>query len=342
MNFLKTGETGITDKLVKVSVSVDIPDAQIIRNRQVIGKGEFSAIVGNGEEVSLVIRKRGYFEKSLTFTADKDKDNKYEVILEKDPEAKEFAEITIKSVPEDAEIVIDGVAEGSGTVKKEMLSDRAYSILVRKNGFQKKYQNIVNPKEDKTVEIKLLPSIERRIKVSNGALTGYTVFSDNKVFTADTYGEVAASDPGGKIIWKQQTGNTPNERAFPVAHSGRIYFSGANEFIVSDAASGSVINSLFLDAEESHVFGRRVVFAGDTGIYPANTSIKKFSLQTGDFLDSIEIPGGTRMTPGYTGNELLIVNQKGVFYRIDSGTGNINSSIQTEAVQPVVNNCNCA
>ena len=327
-----------TDKLVKVAVSVNFKDAQIIRNRQVIGRGGFSAIVNHGEEVSLLIRKRGYFDKELVFTADKESENKYEVSLEKDPDAKEFALIKITAEPSDAEIIIDSISEGAGTVEKKMLSDKAYSVLVKKEGFQKKYLNIVNPKKDETVEVKLLPSIERRIRVSNGALTGYTVFSGNKIFTADTYGELAASNQAGSVAWKQQTGNTPNERAFPVVSGNRVYFSGANEFITSDVTSGAVINSVFLEDDASHVFGRRVVFAGNEGIYPANSGLIRFSPETGDFRDSIEIPGGTRMTPSYYEGELLVVSQKGVFFRIDAASGNIKSQIQTEAVQPVVNN----
>ena len=327
-----------TDKLVTVAVSVNFKDAQVIRNRQVIGHGGFSAIVNNGEEVSILVRKRGYFDKELVFTADKNSENKYEVTLEKDPDAKEFAEIKIIAEPADAEIIIDSISEGQGTVVKEMLSDKAYSVLVRKNGFQKKFLNIVNPKENETVEVKLLPSVERRIKVSNGALTGYTAFSGNKIFTADTYGEIAASDAGGSVLWKQQTGNTPNERAFPVVSGNRVYLSGASEFITFDTLSGSVVNSVILEDDASHVFGRRVIFAGDEGFYPSNSGLIRFSPSTGDFKDSIEIPGGTRMTPTYYNGDLLVVSQKGVFFRIDPATGSIKSQIQTEAVQPVVNN----
>ena len=333
-----SADESITDKLVTVSVTVNFKDAQVIRNRQIIGRGGFSAIVNNGEEVNLLIRKRGYFDKELVFTAESNSENKYEVILEKDPDAKEFAEIKIIAEPADAEIVIDSVSEGTGTVVKEMLSDKAYSVLVKKEGFQKKYLNIVNPKENETVEVKLLPSIEKRIRVSNGSLTGYTAFSAGKIITADTYGELAAADAGGSVLWKQQTGNTPNERAFPVVSGNRVYFSGASEFIISDLSSGSVINSVFLEDEASHVFGRRVVLAGDEGFYPANSGLIRFSPDTGDFKESIEIPGGTRMTPTYYNGDLLVVSQKGVFFRIDPVTGNIKSQIQTEAVQPVVNN----
>ena len=326
------------DLLVTVSAESDISDAQIIRNRHVIGYGKFSAVVNNGEEVSILFRKRGYYDKELVFTADINKENIYSLILEEDPDAEKFAEITINTIPDDAEIVIDNVTEGSGSLVKEMLSDKAYSVLVKKTGFQKKYFNIVNPEKNETIEVELLPSIERKIKVSNGTLTGYTVFHDNKIFAADTYGELSAADPAGKILWKQQTGNTPNERAFPVVRKNKVYFSGPNEFITSSAVSGDVINSMFLEGDTSHVFGRRVIFAGDKGIYPANNSLIIFSPDTGEFGNSIEIPSGTRMTPLYHNNEILIVNQKGLFMRIDPETGDIKSKIQTEAVQPVVNN----
>ena len=102
------------------------------------------------------------------------------LFLKKDPDAKDFAEITINTVPDDAEIIIDGISEGNGSVVKEMLSEKGYSILVKKQGFQKQFFNIVNPDADKTYDVKLLPSLERRIKVSNAALTGYTVFSDKQ------------------------------------------------------------------------------------------------------------------------------------------------------------------
>ena len=79
------GNNQVTDMLVKVTVSVDIPDAQIIRNSKVIARGGFSAIVNNGEEVSLLIRKRGYFDKELVFKADSKSSNSFDVVLEKGP-----------------------------------------------------------------------------------------------------------------------------------------------------------------------------------------------------------------------------------------------------------------
>lgn len=230
------------------------------------------------------------------------------------------------------------MSEGKGSVVRELLSEKTYNVLVKKDGFQKKYLSIARPEKKETVEVILLPSLERRIKVSNGALTGYTVFSDNVIYTADSYGELTASDPEGGIIWKQQTGNNPNERAFPVVKGNNVYFSGANEFVTSDAPTGAVRNSVFLEDDSSHVFGRRVVFAGSTGIYPANSALKIFNPVTGEFISEIEIPEGTRMTPGIYNNELLVVSQKGTFLRIDPESGNIKSSLRTEAVQPVVNN----
>ena len=285
---------------------------------------------------SLVIRKKGYFDKTLDFTAVKENENRYKVTLDKDPDAKKTVSVSIKA--EDAEIIIDSVSEGTGSVVKEMSVDKTYNVLVKKDGFQKKHFSIVNPKNNETIEVELLSSIERRIKVSNGLLTGYIVFSDNIIFAADSYGEVSASDTEGIILWKQQTGNTPNERAFPVAYGNNLYFSGANEFVTSDINYGSVKNSVFLDDDQSHVFGRRVVVFNSTGIFPANSALFKFNLDTGDLISEIPIPGGTRMTPGIYGNEILIVNQRGVFYRIDSASGNTIASVQTEVLQPVVNN----
>ncbi len=332
------GKKGTTGELLKVSVSVNIPDAQIIREKRVIGKGSFSAIFSNGETISLLIRKKGYYEKTLEFTVQKELENRYDVILEKDPDAKESVTVSINVLPPDAEIIIDNITEASGTLEREFLTEKTYNVLVKKDGFQKKSFSISQPKENDNINIKLLPSIEKRIKVSNGRLTGYTAFSGGKVFAADSYGEVIAADVKGNILWKQQTGNTPNERAFPVIHNDKLYFSGANEFLVIACGTGEVISSFFLDDDTSHVFGRRVVMAGDTGIYPANTNLFRFDQETGEFTEEIAIPDGTRMTPGINGNEILIVNQKGVFFRIDSDTGEIKSSIPTQAVQPVVNN----
>lgn len=332
------GKTTTSSDLVKVSVSVNVPDARISRDGRLLGKGKFSAIYSDGEEVSLLISGKGYLDKNLVFKAGKESENIYEVTLEKNSAYKETATILFKVAPDDAEIIIDGTPAGTGSFSTELLSDKTYNVLIKKEGYQKKYLTLTEPKGEQNIEVTLLPSIEKRIKVSTGKLTGYTAFSDNRIFTADIYGEITCAAPDGTVLWKLQTGNSPNESAFPVASGKNIFFSGANEFITADMKTGTVKTIIPLDDDSSHVFGRRVIAAGNTGIYPANSRLLKFSLDTGDFNGEIEIPDGTRMTPGTFNNELLIVNQKGVFYRINPSSGAVTASLQTKALQPVVNN----
>ena len=332
------GKITTSSDLVKVSVSVNVPDARISRDGRLLGKGKFSAIYSDGEEISLLISGKGYLDKNLVFKAGKESDNIYEVTLEKNSAYKETSSILFKVMPDDAEIIIDGTPAGIGSFSTELLSDKTYNVLIKKEGFQKKYLTIAEPKGEQNIEVTLLPSIEKRIKVSTGKLTGYVAFSDNRIFTADIYGEITSAEPNGTILWKLQTGNSPNESAFPVASGKNIFFSGANEFITADIKTGTAKTIIPLDDDSSHVFGRRVIAAGNTGIYPANSKLLKFNLDTGDFTGEIEIPDGTRMTPGFYNSEILIVNQKGVFYRINPSSGAVTASVQTKALQPVVNN----
>lgn len=332
------GEQLSSSDLLKITVNVMPEDAEIIRNGRIIGKGSFSAILSNSEEITLLIRKNGYIETIYTIKAAEDSDNIHSISLSKDPSYRELSKLTVRAAPAEAEISINGVIEGSGSIEKEVPPEGTYNITVSLKNYQTKAVAVENPEKNHLEEITLLPQIEKRIKASKGSLTGYLAFAEGKIYAADTYGEVIAADTGGAVLWKIQTANTPNERAFPVVHSNRVYFSGANEFITADAATGKTITTEFLDDDSSHVFGRRVVIAGDTGIFPANSRLLLFNIQTGSFAGSIDIPGGTRMTPGVYGKDILIVNQKGVFYRIDPGTGETVYSIPTDALQPVVNN----
>lgn len=170
-----------------------------------------------------------------------------------------------------------------------------------------------------------------------GAITGNVVRVDAvEVFVlSDPKGELSGVSAAGKVLWTVTTANRGAEMASAIPFKGIVYYSGSNELVAIDAASGKMLYRTPLEGDRSHILGNRVVPFPDAVVFPTMSGLDVLDANTGEVVRSVPIPGGITMTPANYQGKAVIVNQKGVFMLVDLNTGEIQARIQTGAVQPV-------
>ena len=156
----------------------------------------------------------------------------------------------------------------------------------------------------------------------------------NAFIVSDKNGTVMAFSDSGQRLWVVNTENKGTERTYAVPFKDFIYFSGSNELVIIEAKSGKVINRITLDSNKSHLLGNRVVPFPNAVVFPTKTGLDVLSPATGEIISSIDIPGGTMMTPANYDGKAVIVNQKGVLFIVDIEHGVIEKEIKTPAIQP--------
>jgi len=106
--------------------------------------------------------------------------------------------------------------------------------------------------------------------------------------------------------------------------------------VIVDAAGGKVLSRMELDAGSSHMFGRRVVQAGNVVLFPTDKSIRVLDSANNSRVMEIQVPGTSRMTPVVFRGNAVIVNSIGsvVFLNLETGAPEP-FPIQTGATEPV-------
>ncbi|RKX73258.1 MAG: hypothetical protein DRP87_19210, partial [Spirochaetes bacterium] len=127
-------------KLVKVSLEVDPLNAEIKLNGESVGKGRYSGIYPVGEELRFEISREGFDSHTLEITTSEQTEKLYRVKLAKLEAVKE--EISIKSSPEDAEILLNGELKGTGTYTEKFEPGEKLSFLIRREGYHEKRLDI--------------------------------------------------------------------------------------------------------------------------------------------------------------------------------------------------------
>ncbi len=156
----------------------------------------------------------------------------------------------------------------------------------------------------------------------------------NAFIVSDKNGTVTAFSDSGQRLWVVNTENKGTERTYAVPFKDFIYFSGSDELVIIEAKSGKVINRIALDSNKSHLLGNRVVPFPNAVVFPTKTGLDVLSPATGEIISSIEIPGGSMMTPANYDGKAIIVSQKGVLFIVDIEKGSIEKEIKTPAIQP--------
>lgn len=175
--------------------------------------------------------------------------------------------------------------------------------------------------------------VERRIEVSDVPIIGLHVRNDI-IFSADAVGTLRAHNATGNELWALTTANAPNENSVPVLSGNHLYFSGAREFVVVRISDGTLIHRRALNAQDAHLFGRRVVAAGSQLVFPANTELRVIE-SDGRVRRSIPLRNSSGMTPAHHEGNLFIADTQGGVSALSFDDGSIVWSTQTNAIQPI-------
>ncbi|HOX92473.1 MAG TPA: PQQ-binding-like beta-propeller repeat protein, partial [Spirochaetales bacterium] len=174
-------------------------------------------------------------------------------------------------------------------------------------------------------------------KAVKGPVTGSVVrVGPSGVFVlSDPDGNLTGMSEDGKVLWQLATANRSADRSYPVPFKGLVYYSGSNELVAIDSATGAVIARETLEGDRAHIFGTRVVPFPGSVVSPTRDTLEVLDERTGKVVRSIPVPDGITMTPANYDGFAAIVNQKGVFMLLDLVSGQVKAQVQTGAVQPV-------
>jgi outer membrane protein assembly factor BamB len=245
--------------------------------------------------------------------------------------------VEITARPADAAILLDGKQVATGTYRGRHEAGSTLTFTVTRRGYarQKIEARVTEEGTGRTVTLIPLP-VEVDVAVSKSPIVGNLIVDGNRIIAADGDGSVYAVDIEGKLIWRVDTKNSPNENSSPLLIGGRIYFSGSKELVVIAPDSGRVIQQTALDGSSAHLFGRRAVETAGTVYFPANNDIRVLDTGSGSFGREIPIPKGSRMTPAVWKGKLVIANLEGSLLIIDPAAKNpVLASVSTAAVQPI-------
>ncbi len=249
-------------------------------------------------------------------------------------EAPKRVPVRISALPADASIIINGAAAQTGSFETEALPGTELSVKISRRGFEDQTLQLTTGETalDQEVRLKGKPLIFSQSagrETIRGIAAGGTI-----IVASDAAGTLSAADLTGRKLWTLETPNKPNENSAPVIIQGKAYFSGSKALIVADLASGNTVQSVELDGNRSHVFGRKVAEFNRQVLYPSNSALELFSPSSGSFSSFAAIPGeGSKMSPGIYQGSVLIADQEGNFLIIKDGT--VQASIATDAVMPV-------
>ncbi len=316
----------------EILIHTNPPDAVITRGSQVLARGRYTGRFAVGEALSFQISRAGYVARILNLSVPEQNRRTFRVDL-----TEESREISLTTRPADAEILLDGEKVGQGSLTRSFPLSRTLSFVVRRPGYQEQALTVPVARAQGspyTVTLQGLPVQWRRGVFESAAVRGLVATPEGAV-AADARGNLTAVGRRGEPSWTIATRNQPNENSTPVRIGNNVYFSGADEFIIANAANGNVITRMSLDAPFSHIFGRRVVPFGSFAVFPADDVLRLINLYSGETLREIPVPDGTRMTPAVYNGKLLIVSQQGVFLIIDPQSGGVEVQIPTGAAQPV-------
>jgi outer membrane protein assembly factor BamB len=276
-----------------------------------------------------------------------------------------LVKIEVTTEPADAEIFQDGRPLGRGRFEGVLSAGTVAAFLAKKEGFQDASVTVAVKKGGpNTAVLKLEKSPEvptpaespagatttgqtaspeelkkeavvKTIAVSKSALIGDLATDGKRVYAADRNGTVFAVETSGAVAWKLPTTNNPNSNSSPILIDRKIFFSGRNELVIADSASGNVAGRAPLESYANQMFGRHVVKAGGQGLLPTDTSLRLINLETGATEREITVPNGSRMTPLVRGGKAYLVDTTGALQGIDLATGAAEAPIRTTAAEPV-------
>ncbi|MBN2443810.1 MAG: PQQ-binding-like beta-propeller repeat protein [Spirochaetales bacterium] len=285
---------------VLIEIEVDADDAVVYMNDTIVGKKRIGALYDKAEKYTFVIKCPGYEDTQFDINSKTGIHYNYTVHLQKD----------------------------ENRIKEIETNNNSGDLPEIDNNSQE-------PRENSDSGFIAYDKI-RHYNISTTSIIGQIEYNDKTIYLADKYGALYGIDENGKKKWTISTNNNPNEHSYPVVLGDKIYFTGSDELVIADKASGTHVKRKSLQADEAHYFGRRIIpYSAGYGIFPANNSLKIMDLKSGEFIRSINCPVEFRTTPVLYKNHIIIVDQKGTVMFINPETGVIRKTFPTQARKPV-------
>lgn len=357
MKPLPLPETGEEGSFKRVSITVTPPEASIFINGSFSGKTKAEALFPPDTTVAVEAFLEGYQRERLEIPVRLDGESAFSMSLTPEDETEETgdtaeaAEEVVEPVdvtfilnPAGAALTVNGSTVPGGEISGgrytgSFMPGETITVAASAEGYNTKSARVtVGETSGQRVNLTLTKTIAGEFPASSSAIVGTVEASGGTtglVIMADRYGVVSGFTQGGNLQWSVPTSNSPNENSPPVVLNGKVYFSGANEFVIIRADSGDVLHQEILSAEKKHAFGRRVAGYGSSVVYPVNGGLLLLNGSDGSRTKSITFPGGSRMTPAVKGSKAYLVNQEGEFLEVDLGSGEVTKTVATSAVQPI-------
>jgi outer membrane protein assembly factor BamB len=306
------------------------PGSEILVNGVVAGMSIVSILVPAGTKLTAEARRPGYSSSKKELTATPRGPNIHTFEMGKIPD-KVF---TVTTEPSTAEIWLNGIKVGTGTYNGTLSGGDHGRVMVSAEGFNNRWVQILfDDNQGELLHIRLDPVINASFKPSGTKIIGLTAWQGGLIY-GDYAGTLACMEQTGDKLWAVITGNTPIEASTPVLSGQSVAFSGLVELVLTDPATGKIRHRRKLAPTEQHIFGRHPVDARGTLVYPTNNGFLLLNPDTGDVLRSVEVSGGTRMTPLAFNGKIYIVNQEGIVY-IYNQKGDTIGEIRTGAARPM-------
>ena len=357
MKSLPLPEKGEEGSFKRVSITVSPPEASIFINGSFSGKNKAEALFSPDTTVVVEAFLEGYRRERLEIPVSLDGESAFTISLspagdevgetDKTDEAAEEIEpvdVSFALNPANARLTVNGSVIPSGDITGgrytgSFMPGETITVAASAEGYNTRTVRVtVGDTSGKRVGLTLTKTIAGEFPASSSAIVGTVEASRGTtglVIMADRYGVVSGFTQGGTLQWSVPTSNSPNENSPPVVLNGKVYFSGANEFVIIRADSGDVLHQEILSAEKKHAFGRRVTGYGNSVVYPVNGGLLIVNGTNGSQTKSITFPGGSRMTPAVKWSKAYLVNQEGKFLEVDLGSGSVTKTVATSAVQPI-------
>lgn len=291
----------LTQDVGTITISVSPQNAEVVIDGVVVGTGSITRNYPAGQDLSIEVRSENYESRSEQITIDKGS-NRLNVTLQR-----RQATLSIHVTPEDAELFLNGSSVGRGTVRRQIPQGESVSVTARRPGYAEISQNInVNGESiERTFRLEPRP-IELDVAVSDVSLVRRIAVQGDRMFSVDTQGTLRADSLSGRFLWEVATANGGYENSMPV-----------------------------LAGSEAHLFGRRVVPAGDDVLVPTDDGVTVLDRSGNPTGRTISVPGGSKMTPLVVDSKVVIADQQGGVHIFNLNDGSETASISTNLSQPI-------
>lgn len=125
------GKKEAEPRFMVVSLSAMPEDAEILLDGAVAGRGSFKRMLAEGAKLTVTVRREGYEPQEVNLEAGAKAEYKVELVAKP-------RDLTIKAVPSDAEILVDGAVVGKGSFKGAYKPGTEIKVALRKEGFEEK------------------------------------------------------------------------------------------------------------------------------------------------------------------------------------------------------------